>query len=134
MKRPVSAVHRRIVVLDLDWGVFTCRDSRPIHPNITNQSSRDYAEALGWGDWRRVAWTCGVLATPAGTTQRLMGRLSPVGVYPVGVEMWEWRRSRINRAAHDLPPHWAGVTQFPTALLRPASEPRPSGEADGTPT
>jgi hypothetical protein len=22
--------------------------------------------------------------------------------------MWEWRRSRINRAAHDLPPGWAG--------------------------
>jgi hypothetical protein len=24
--------------------------------------------------------------------------------------MWEWRRSRINRAAHDLPPRWDEVT------------------------
>jgi hypothetical protein len=32
-------------------------------------------------------------------------------------EMWEWRRSRINRAAHDLPPRWAGVTQFPTVFF-----------------
>ena len=27
-------------------------------------------------------------------------------------EMREWRRSRINRAAHDLPPRWVGVTQL----------------------
>jgi hypothetical protein len=41
--------------------------------------------------------------------------------------IWEWRPSRINRAAHDRPPRWAGVTQFHTALHRPASEAGPAG-------
>ena len=41
--------------------------------------------------------------------------------------MREWRRSRINRAAHNLSPHWAGVTTLQSALPPTASEPRPSG-------
>ena len=45
--------------------------------------------------------------------------------------MREWRRSRINRAAHDLPPGWAGVTLWAppgrtrTCTLRIRSAPRP---------
>src|SRR6266545_2451377 len=41
-------------------------------------------------------------------------------------EMWEWRRSRINRAAHDLPAN-RGASQFPPGFLHPASESAPVG-------
>jgi hypothetical protein len=43
------------------------------------------------------------------------------------LERREWRRSRINRAAHDLPPGWAGRPQSQPALRRTASEPGPAG-------
>jgi hypothetical protein len=39
----------------------------------------------------------------------------------------EWRRSHINRAAHDLPPGWVGVTQFPTAFFVQRPNPGPAG-------
>src|SRR6266545_4980868 len=42
-------------------------------------------------------------------------------------EMWEWPRSGINRAAHDLPPGWGGRPLFLRAFLRAASESAPTG-------
>jgi hypothetical protein len=43
------------------------------------------------------------------------------------VKMWEWRRSRINRAAHDLPPAGPGARSF----QRHSSAQRPSPAQPG---
>ena len=44
------------------------------------------------------------------------------------LEMWEWPRSRINRAAHDLPPGWGGRPLFLRhSVVQRQSPPQPGG-------
>ena len=64
--------------------------------------------------------------------ERLDGNMSfgqslPASSYTLA-EIWEWRRSRINCAAHDLPPGRAGRPHFPlhSSVQRP-SPARPGG-------
>jgi len=68
----------------------------PVPPQAARGAGRARAAALGskrttLGNRNRRMWVSGRILL---------------------VELWEWRRSRINRAAHDLPAKWGGRPSF----------------------